>query len=189
MAKIALQSFLLLLVMTFVTGLFYPVGVTLLSQFLFPYQANGSLINENGKIVGSALLGQKFSQEKYFFSRPSATGTYPYNASGSGGSNLGPTNADLISQMKERATNIEKNNQTALKIPTDLITTSASGLDPHISVEAAEYQLARVARARNLDVEKVRDLVSKTTEPRQWLVFGDPRVNVLKLNLKLDELK
>lgn len=189
MAKITLQSFLMLLVMTVVTGVLYPLAITLAAQTVFPNQANGSLIKANGKVIGSALLGQKFSQDKYFYARPSATGSYPYNAAGSGGSNLGPTNEDLIKQMKERAESFEKINHGNSKIPTDLITSSASGLDPHISVEAARYQAQRVASARRLDVEIVRDLVDKETEQRQWLVFGEPRVNVLKLNLALDELK
>lgn len=189
MAKITLQSLLMLLVMTVVTGLLYPLVITLVAQTVFPKQANGSLIMVNGKVIGSALLGQKFSQDKYFYTRPSATGSYPYNAGGSGGSNLGPTNEDLIKQMKERAENFEKTNHTNSKIPTDLITSSASGLDPHISVEAARYQAQRLASARKLEVETVRNLVAKETEQRQWLIFGEPRVNVLKLNLALDELR
>lgn len=189
MAKITLQSLLMLLVMTVVTGLLYPLLITLAAQTVFPNQANGSLITVNGKVIGSALLGQKFAQDKYFYARPSATGSYPYKAAGSGGSNLGPTNEDLIKQMKERAENFEKTNHGNSKIPTDLITSSASGLDPHISVEAARYQAQRVASARRLDVEIVRNLVDKEIEQRQWLVFGEPRINVLKLNLALDELK
>jgi K+-transporting ATPase ATPase C chain len=189
MAKITLQSILMLLVMTVVTGVLYPLAITLAAQTVFPNQANGSLIKANGKVIGSALLGQKFSQDKYFLGRPSATGSYPYNAAGSGGSNLGPTNEDLIKQMKERCANFEKTNHGTAKIPIDLITSSASGLDPHISLEAAEYQVQRVANARNIDVSEIRNLVAKQREPRQWLFFGEPRVNVLKLNLALDEIK
>lgn len=190
MAKLALQSLLMLLVLSVVTGLIYPVAITIAAQAIFPHQAKGSLIKDaKGKIIGSELLGQQFTQDKYFISRPSATGTYAYNAAGSGGSNLGPTNDDLLKQIKERADSLEKTNHSAKKIPTDLVTTSSSGLDPHISVEAAEYQIERVAKSRNLNPEEVRALVKKETEERQWHIFGDPRVNVLKLNLALDELK
>ena len=176
--------------MTVITGVIYPAVITLAAQVLFPHQANGSLIRDtNGRVIGSELLGQQFSQDKYFQSRPSATGSYPYNAAGSGGSNLGPTNEDLLKQLKERAFSWGKANNSKSKIPTDLVTASSSGLDPHISVEAAEYQIERVAKARHLEVAQVRNCVLGETESRQLLVFGEPRVNVLKLNLALDSLK
>lgn len=190
MAKLALQSILMLLVMTVITGLVYPTAITLIAQSAFAHQANGSLLkNEKGQVVGSELLGQQFSQDKYFLTRPSATGGYPYNAAGSGGSNLGPTNQDLLKQIKERAEALTKANPSGKKIPTDLVTASSSGLDPHISVEAAQYQIERVAKARQLETAKIESLVRSKTEDRQWHFFGEPRVNVLKLNLALDELK
>lgn len=189
MTRLALQSILMLLVMTVITGLLYPMTITLLAQTAFPHQANGSLLkNAKGQVVGSELLGQQFSQDKYFHTRPSATGGYPYNAAGSGGSNLGPTNQDLLKQIEERAEALTKANPGSKKIPTDLVTASSSGLDPHISVEAAQYQIERVAKARQINEAKVESLVRRETEDRQWRLFGEPRVNVLKLNLALDEL-
>lgn len=190
-AKSVLQSFLLLLIMTVINGVFYPVAVTALAQAVFKHQANGSLIRDSkGQVLGSELLGQQFSQDKYFYSRPSATGSYAYNAAGSCGSNLGPTNQDLLKLVQERADRLRRSDpNTDGKIPTDLVTASSSGLDPHISVESAEFQIARVANARGLSFERVKSLVQRETEPRQCNVFGEPRVNVLKLNLALDKLK
>jgi K+-transporting ATPase ATPase C chain len=189
--KVLIQSALMLLVMTIVTGVAYPLFITLIAQFLFPHQANGSLIkNEKGEVVGSEFLGQQFSEAKYFSSRPSATSPYPYNAAGSSGSNLGPTNEDLAKQIAERI-KTQKNYPGASpdKMPIDLVTASASGLDPHISVEAARYQAARVAAARSMSKEVMLDLIEKSIEPRQFQFLGEPRINVLKLNLLLDRPK
>ncbi|HNB21962.1 MAG TPA: potassium-transporting ATPase subunit KdpC [Candidatus Melainabacteria bacterium] len=190
-AKSVLQSFLLLLTMTVITGVIYPVAVTAVAQAVFKHQANGSLVRDaKGKVFGSELLGQQFSQDKYFYSRPSATGSYAYNAAGSCGSNLGPTNQDLLKLVRERTDKLRRNHPNADgKIPTDLVTASSSGLDPHISVESAEFQIARVANARGLGFALVKSMVQRETEPRQYNIFGEPRVNVLKLNLALDKLK
>lgn len=190
MSKLAIQSLLMLVFLSVVTGILYPLTVTLISQAMFSHQANGSLIeNASGQVVGSELLAQQFLNPKYFSSRPSATGGYPYNAAGSGGSNLGPTNKDLLQQMKSRIENLEKTNGGEKKIPVDLVTTSGSGLDPHISPEAADYQVARVAKARNLDQATVMKLVKQFEETPQLNILGDARVNVLKLNIALDGLK
>jgi K+-transporting ATPase ATPase C chain len=183
----AVVSFLLL---TLLTGIAYPLVVTGISQGLMPVQANGSLIIKDGKPVGSGLIGQSFSDPKYFWSRPSATGPTPYNAAASSGSNQGPTNPALLDAVKARVQALrdaDPGNQQP--VPVDLVTASASGLDPHISPAAAEYQLARVARVRNLDPDAVRKLVAEHTEGRQFGIFGEPRVNVLELNLALDALR
>lgn len=183
-------SFLFVVVFTIITGLVYPGVVTLLGQVLFPRQANGSLIEVNGKKVGSELIGQPFDDPKYFWSRPSATSPYAYNAANSGGSNSGPTNPDFINTVKGRIDALKKADpeMADAPVPMDLVTASGSGLDPHISPAGAEYQVARVAKVRNLDPAKVRDLVSQNTQGR-WLGFlGEPVVNVLKLNLALDAL-
>jgi K+-transporting ATPase ATPase C chain len=172
------------------TGIAYPLVVTGISQGLMPVQANGSLIIKDGKPVGSGLIGQSFSDPKYFWSRPSATGPTPYNAAASSGSNQGPTNPALLDAVKARVQALrdaDPGNQQP--VPVDLVTASASGLDPHISPAAAEYQLARVARVRNLDPDAVRKLVAEHTEGRQFGIFGEPRVNVLELNLALDALR
>lgn len=181
-------ALLMLLIWTVITGVAYPLAVTGLSQLLFPKQANGSLIKDSqGQPLGSELIGQAFSDPKYFWGRPSATSPYPYNAAASSGSNLGPTNPALADAVKARINALrEADPENAMPIPVDLVTASGSGLDPHISPAAAEYQINRVAKARNLDVGKVRDLVGQHTEPRQWWVLGEPRVNVLGLNLALD---
>jgi potassium-transporting ATPase KdpC subunit len=183
--RIALVSFILL---TLLTGLVYPFAVTGIAQAFMPEQANGSLIAKNGKVIGSALIGQSFTDPKYFWGRPSATVPGPYNAVASGGSNLGPTNPALFEAVKGRveALRLADPGNTA-PIPIDLVTASASGLDPHISPAAAEYQLARVARLRGLDPEALRHLVKAHTEKRQFGLLGEPRVNVLRLNLALDE--
>ncbi len=183
-------SFLFVIVFTVITGLIYPGVVTLLGQALFPRQSNGSLIVVNGKTVGSELIGQPFDDAKYFWSRPSATSPYAYNAANSGGSNLGPTNPDFINAVKGRIDALKKADPEMANapVPMDLVTASGSGLDPHISQAAADYQVARVAKARGLDPAKVRKLVAQNTQDR-WLGFiGDPGVNVLKLNLALDAL-
>ncbi len=180
---------LLLLLLTLLTGIIYPLVVTAFAQLFYADKANGSLIvDTKGQVIGSALIGQSFTQAKYFWGRASATSPYPYNASASSGSNLGPTNPDLITTVNTRVKTLqaaEPSNKTA--VPVDLVTASASGLDPHISVAAAEYQIKRVAKARNMDENKLRELVNTYTETRQWFVFGEPRINVLQLNLALDQ--
>jgi potassium-transporting ATPase KdpC subunit len=183
----AVTSFLLL---TLLTGLAYPLLVTGISQAVMANKANGSLIIKDGKPVGSSLIGQSFPDPKYFWSRPSATGATPYNAAASSGSNQGPTNPALLDAVKARVQALrdaDPGNQQP--VPVDLVTASASGLDPHISPAAAEYQLARVARVRNLDPDTLRKLVAEHTEGRQFGILGEPRVNVLELNLALDALR
>ncbi len=182
---------LMLLLLTVLTGVVYPLLVTGLAQVLFPEQANGSLLkNPDGTAAGSELIGQAFSEPKYFWSRPSATSPYAYNAGASSGSNLGPTNPALADAVSARVAALRAADPgNTQPVPVDLVTASASGLDPHISPAAAEYQAPRVARERGLSVEQVRDLVAAFTEQRQWQIFGEPRVNVLKLNLALDVLK
>lgn len=177
----------LFLVFSLVTGLAYPLVVTGVAQSVFPAAANGSLIVENGKAVGSALIGQGFSDPGHFWSRPSATSPMPYNASNSSGSNLAPTAPALVEAVKGRieALRAADPGNTA-PVPVDLVTTSASGLDPHISRAAADYQVARVARVRQLPPARVQALVDEQTEGRWLGVIGEPRVNVLKLNLALD---
>lgn len=183
-------AFLMLVVFTVLTGAIYPAAVTGLAQLLFPGRANGSLIlSPEGKPLGSALIGQPFSDPKYFWGRPSATAPYPYNAGASSGSNQGPTNPALADAVKTRIQALrEADPDNPAPIPIDLVTASASGLDPHISPAAAEYQVGRVARTRGMDARKLRELVGEYTESRQVGVLGEPRVNVLKLNLALDQL-
>jgi K+-transporting ATPase ATPase C chain len=180
---------MLLLLLTLLTGVIYPLVVTAFAHTFYADKANGSLIYDaKGQAVGSALIGQSFTQAKYFWGRASATSPYPYNASASTGSNLGPTNPALMNTVNARVKTLqaaESTNKTA--VPVDLVTASASGLDPHISVAAAEYQLKRVAKARNMDENKLRELVSAQTETRQWFILGEPRINVLQLNLALDQ--
>jgi K+-transporting ATPase ATPase C chain len=189
MLKQTKQALLLLAVLTIFTGLLYPLAITGVAQAVFPRQANGSLIRRDGRPVGSALIGQNFTDPKYFWSRPSATAPNPYDASSSGGSNLGPLNPDLGKAVRERIAMLKKADPgNAAPIPVDLVTTSASGLDPHISPAAAEYQVARVAKARGLDAETVRRLVARHTEGRTLGLLGEPRVNVVELNLDLDHL-
>jgi len=178
-----------LLILTVLTGLVYPLAVTGLAQLFFPDQANGSLILHEGKGVGSRLIGQPFDAPHYFWSRPSATSPFPYNAAASGGSNLGPTNPALIEVVKARVAALraaDPGNDSP--IPVDLVTASGSGLDPHISPAAALYQGKRVARARGLDENTVQTLVTQHTEGRQFGLLGERRVNVLQLNLALDTL-
>ncbi len=177
-----------------ITGLIYPFVITGIAQAVFPQQANGSLIFRNGQPVGSALIGQPFDDLKYFWGRLSATGPFPYNAAASSGSNYGPLGSALSDEVQSRIDALKaadlslalENNQP---IPVDLVTASASGLDPHISPAAALYQAPRVARARGLSEDQVRALVGQFTEGRQLWILGEPRVNVLKLNLALDEMK
>ncbi len=180
----AVISFLLL---SLLTGIAYPLLVTGISQVTMSGKANGSLIVKEGKSVGSNLIGQSFSDPKYFWGRLSATGPVPYNASASSGSNLGPTNPALMDAIKARVQALrDADPGNTQAVPVDLATASGSGLDPHISPAAAEYQLARVARLRNLNPDNLRKLVAEHTEGRQFGILGEPRVNVLELNLALD---
>ena len=184
-ARPALMVFLLI---TLLTGLAYPLVMTGIAQLIFPVQANGNFIQHNGQVAGSALIGQPFTSPQYFWGRLSATSTAPYNAGLSSGSNIGPTNPALIDEVKARveALHTADPGNTRL-IPVDLVTSSGSGLDPDISVDAAQYQVPRIARERNLSESDVNALVARQTEPRQFGIFGEPRVNVLELNLALDQ--
>lgn len=194
--RAGLTLFLLLAVLT---GIVYPLLVTLAAQGVFPHPANGSLLEDNGKPAGSELIGQHFDSEdpqdpekrmKYFWGRPSATSPTPYNAASSTGSNLGPTNPDLLKAVKERVEALRKAHPDQRgPVPADLVTASASGLDPHISPAGADYQVSRVAKARGLSEERVRQLVTAHTEGRTLGLLGEPRVHVLRLNLALDELE
>jgi potassium-transporting ATPase KdpC subunit len=177
-------------IFTVITGIIYPLFVTGVAQAFFRGQANGSLITENGTKVGSELIGQQFSEPKYFWGRLSATSTFPYNAAASSGSNLGPSNPALLDEVQARIDALKAADpDNTLPIPVDLVTSSGSGLDPNISIAAAEYQVNRVARYRGLSADKVQALVKKYTQGRQFGIFGEPRVNVLKLNLALDALQ
>jgi potassium-transporting ATPase KdpC subunit len=186
-----------LIAFTIITGVIYPLLVTGIAQVAFPFQANGSIIHDaSGQPVGSALIGQQFNDPKYFWGRLSATGPVPYTAfnadklTGSSGSNYGPLNPALTDAAKARIDALKAADPAnTLAIPVDLVTASASGLDPQISPAAAEYQVSRVAKARGLDAEKVRELVAQHTEGRTFGFLGEPRVNVLELNLDLDSLK
>ena len=179
-----------LLIFTILTGLAYPLVVTGIAQLVFPHQANGSLIVRNGQTVGSTLIGQSFDDPKYFWGRLSATGPYPYNAAASSGSNLGPTNPALLDAVKARIAALKAADPAnSQPIPVDLVTSSGSGLDPDISVAAALYQVPRVARVRGLSETAIRALVDQYTQGRQFGFLGEPRVNVLELNLALDGIK
>ena len=190
MRSLLKPALLMLLVLTLITGVAYPLLVTGIAQLVFPKQANGSLIYQDGKPVGSALIGQPFDDPKYFWSRLSATGPFPYNAAASSGSNFGSTNPALLNAVQARVAALrEADPNNTQPIPVDLVTASGSGLDPHLSPAAALYQVPRVARARNLEESAVRRLVEKHLEGRQLGFLGEPRVNVLKLNLALVSLQ
>ena len=188
--KQALRASLMMIVLfTILTGVLYPLAVTLLSQTIFPSQANGSMIERNGKPIGSALIGQQFTSPKYFWSRLSVTGPFPYNAGASSGSNYGPLNPALKAAVQNRINQLHRADSTNTQpIPVDLVTASASGLDPHISVASALYQVSRVAHERKLSNDNLVALVNKCIEHRTLTMLGEPRVNVLKLNLALDDM-
>ena len=176
-----------LVALTLITGVVYPLIVTGIAQVAFPRQANGSLIVKDGKVVGSALIGQPFDDPKYFWGRPSATTPFPYNAASSSGSNLSPTNPDLVKAVQGRVDALRAADPgNTAPVPVDLVTASGSGLDPDISPAAALYQVPRVARVRQIDPERVRELVAHHTTGRTFGILGEPRVNVLALNLALD---
>jgi len=180
-------AFMLLVLLTILTGFAYPLGFTALAQLLFPAPANGSLIMEQGRVVGSTLIGQPFDDPRYFWGRLSATAPSPYNAAASSGSNLGPLNDALVDAVKARRDALRAADPTNLApVPVDLVTASGSGLDPHISPAAARYQAARVARVRGIPLAEVRTLVEQHTEGRQFGILGEPTVNVLALNRALD---
>jgi potassium-transporting ATPase KdpC subunit len=189
MSKLIKPAIGLFGLLTVLTGVVYPLAVTGIARWVFPEQATGSLILADEQARGSALIGQPFSDPKYFWGRPSATSPFPYNAAASSGSNLGPLNPALLETVKARVETIRQSDPSEAKpIPVDLVTASGSGLDPHISPAGAEVQVNRVATARGLDAEGVRKLVANHTEGRQLGILGEPRINVLRLNLALDAL-
>lgn len=190
MYKNILRSFLLLIIFTIILGFLYPLLITGISKIIFPFRSSGSLIKYEGKIVGSELIGQNFKGEQYFHPRPSAAGKDGYDPLSSGGSNYAPTNEDFISAVKERLSNLRKENKLEdyIKIPSDAVTSSGSGLDPDISVDNALLQADRIAKKRNIPVSEINDLIRQNTEKRILGFLGEPKVNVLKLNLLLDNL-
>ncbi len=173
--------------LTLLTGIIYPAVITLVAQVVFPHRANGSVLTKDGKLIGSELIGQPFDDPRYFWGRPSATAPFPYNSGASSGSNLGPTNPALLDAVRDRVANIRAAHPEEMgAVPVDLVTASGSGLDPHISPAAAEYQVLRVAKARGIGAADVRQIVAIHTEGRSLGVLGEPRINVLRLNLALD---
>jgi K+-transporting ATPase ATPase C chain len=190
MIRILRQAIACIVVFTVITGVIYPLVVTGIAQIAFQNKANGSLIIRDGKIVGSSLIGQSFSSPKYFWTRPSATSPMPYNAGSSSGSNLGPLNPALAENVKARIEQLKAADAASkLPVPVDLVTASGSGLDPDISPAAAIYQVPRIAKARNIVESRITELVAKYTRSRQLGILGEPRVNVLELNLALDDLQ
>jgi K+-transporting ATPase ATPase C chain len=178
-----------LLLLTLLTGVLYPLAITGIAQVAMPSQANGSIIVVDGRQVGSALIGQAFSKPEYFWSRPSATTPVPYNGAGSTGSNLGPLHPALLERVETQAELLRRtHSESPPPIPVDLLTASGSGLDPHISPAAADYQVPRVARARGIAERRLRAIVNEHTEQRTLWILGEPRVNVLQLNLALDQM-
>jgi potassium-transporting ATPase KdpC subunit len=197
MLKEIRPAVVLVVLLTVITGLVYPLAMTGVAGVIFPYQAKGSLIEKDGTVIGSALIGQNFTDDKYFHGRPSATNTpdpkdptknidAPYNAANSGGSNLGPTNKALIDRVKGDVDKLRQENPNT-PVPIDLVTTTGGGLDPHISPEGALFQVPRVAKARNMPEDRVRQLVQEHVEGRSLGLLGEPRLNVLMLNLALDQ--
>ena len=180
---------MLLLFLTILTGIIYPALVTVLAQVVFPHQANGSQIDRGEEFIGSELIGQSFSEPRYFWGRLSATQPFPYNAAASSGSNYGPMNPALKEAAQSRMDALETDGNEKGEVPVDLVTSSASGLDPHITLASAKFQISRVASARRMTEDKLRELVGQYTEGRQWGVFGEPHVNVLRLNLALDDMQ
>ena len=187
MKKNLLTAVLMTIVTTVLLGLVYPLLVTGVAQVLFPEKANGQLIRRNGTVIASRIIAQPFAGAGYFHPRPSAAGANGYDASNSGGSNLGPTNQKLIDRVNADVASAQAENP-GKPVPVDMITTSASGFDPHITPAAAEFQIPRVAKARGMDEDAVRELVQRSTQARQWGFLGEPRVNVLELNLSLDSV-
>jgi K+-transporting ATPase ATPase C chain len=183
------NALLLLLFFTILTGLIYPSLVTGIGQLFFPWQSNGSLIKQNGKAIGSVLIGQSFTDPNYFYSRPSATTPFPYNGEASSGSNMGPSNPTFLAAIKERVTHFKKMNSNNALIPVDLVTSSASGLDPEMSPLAALYQVPRIATLRHLPEKDIQQLIQHLTQKRTLGFLGEPRINVLELNLALDNLR
>ena len=187
--KTLYPAVVLITLLTIVTGLAYPLLITGIAQSIFPGKANGSLIMKNNRIVGSRLIGQNFTGPKYFWGRPSATSTHPYNAQASGGSNLGPGNPELVNAVKKRIAKLRAvDPENKAPVPVDLVTSSASGLDPHISKAAADYQVKRIARLRNISEIKIQNLVEDHAKGIHMGFLGEPVVNVLELNLALDDL-
>jgi K+-transporting ATPase ATPase C chain len=188
--KLIRQSLLIFVALALLTGIAYPLLMTFVAQGVFPHQANGSLIERDGKVIGSELIGQQFDDPRYFWGRPSATGPVPYNAAASTGSNFGPTNPAQLDAVKARVELLKQSHpDQAGPVPVELVTASASGLDPHVSPAAADYQIGRVAKALAVNEARIRALVAEYTSGRTFGLLGEPRVNVLELNLALEGLK